>query len=209
MKMGKSLRWRSLQLATCDRGAALIEAAFAIPVLMILIVGGMELTHYVLVEMQLTRIAAMTADSASKLRTPMSESYVNQLFTGVNEAGASIKFTQQGRIILSSVQNNAAGQNGASTGQWIRWQRCWGTKSVAPNSKYGAEGKGQNDATLPTMNGLTAQPGSALMYAEIYYNYTPIIPQTLFNPGKLTHEVAFIVRQRTDYSISGNSPATC
>lgn len=207
MDLIKPLSRRSLRLAACEAGATLIEFAIAMPVLMILILGGMELTNYVLVQMQINRIGAMTADNASRLRTPMSESYMNQVFTGVDKAGAGINFTQRGRVILSSVQNNAAGPSGTPSGQWIRWQRCWGR--LAANSKYGLEGKGQSDASLPSMNGLQAQPGSAIMYAEVYYNYQPIIPNGLFRPGQLTHEVAFIVRQRTDYSISGSSPATC
>lgn len=194
-------------LGSAERGAALIEFAIGFPILLFLIVGGMELTNYVVVQMQINRIAAMTADNASRLRTPMSESYMNQLFTGVDKAGANIGFTQHGRVIVSSVQNNAAGVSGSSTGQWIRWQRCWGSLPV--NSKYGTEGKGQNDNSLPSMNGLAAQAGSALIYAEVYYDYQPIIPNTLFNPGRLTHESAFIVRQRSDFSISGSNPSTC
>jgi hypothetical protein len=190
------------RLRRCSRGAALIEFAFAAPVLLAFVVGGMELTHYVVVQMQINRIAAMTADNASRLRTPMSESYMNQLFTGVDKAGAAIDFKNRGRVIVSSVQNNTAGN-----GQWIRWQRCFGTLAV--NSKYGTEGKGQSDTSLPTINGLTAQAGSALIYAEVTYNYQPIIPNTYFNPGQIKHETAFIVRQRTDFSISGTSPATC
>lgn len=73
---------------------------------MTFLLGGMELTNYVLVQMQVNRIAAMTADNSSRLRTQMTESYINQLFTGVDKAGASINFKDRGRVILSSVQNN-------------------------------------------------------------------------------------------------------
>jgi hypothetical protein len=196
------LMLRKRNLKRCSSGVALIEFAIAMPVLMVLIVGGMELTNYVVVQMQINRIAAMAADNASRLRTPMSESYMNQLFTGVDKAGANIQFKQHGRVIVSSVQNNNAGN-----GQWIRWQRCFGTLAV--NSKYGVEDKGKTDTSLPTMNGLTAQAGSALIYAEVSYDYQPIIPNSYFSPGRITHETAFIVRQRTDFSISGTSPATC
>jgi hypothetical protein len=206
-RIGPVWRHHTTQLAKSEKGAALIELAMAVPVLLVLILGGMELTNYVVVQMQINRIAGMTADNAARLRTPMSESFMNQLFTGVDKAGSSIHFTQHGRVIVSSVQNNSAGPGGSSTGQWIRWQRCWGNLRV--NSKYGLEGKGQNDASLRTMNGLTAQGGSALIYAELYYDYQPIIPSGFFAPGRLIHETAFIVRQRTDYSISGAGAATC
>jgi Flp pilus assembly protein TadG len=190
------------RLVRATRGVALIEFGFALPVVLVFVVGGMELTNYVIVQMQINRIAAMTADNASRLRTPMSESYMNQLFTGVDKAGANINFTQHGRVIVSSVQNNSN-----STGQWIRWQRCWGNLNV--NSKYGVQDTGKTNNALPTINGLTAQAGSALIYAEVYYDYQPIISHSFFGSSRITHETAFIVRQRTDFSISGSNPATC
>ncbi len=196
----------SLRLALarlrCQSGVALIEFAYTLPVLLVFIVGGMELTNYVLVEMEINRIATMTADNASRLQTPMTESYMNQLFEGVQKAGSNIDFQDNGRVIISSVQNNTAG-----TGQWICWQRCYGSLTVA--SKYGVQGKGQNDATLPSIGGLTAQPGSAFMYAEVYFNYHPIIPNSWFSHPQVTYEAAYVVRQRTDFSISGTGASTC
>lgn len=196
--MGKQLS----RIARATKGVALIEFGFALPVVLVFVVGGMELTNYVIVQMQINRIAAMTADNASRLRTPMSESYMNQLFTGVDKAGANINFKAHGRVIVSSVQNNAAGN-----GQWIRWQRCFGTLNIA--SKYGVQDKGKSDTSLPNINGLTAQAGSALIYAEVYYDYQPIISNSYFGSSRITHETAFIVRQRTDFSISGTGASTC
>lgn len=185
-----------------QRGVALIEFALSLPILMVLVLVGLELTNYVLANHRVRQIAAMTADNASRLRTQMSEAYINQLFVGVQKAGAGINFQNRGRVILSSVQNNAA-----SNGQWIRWQRCYG--SLSKTSNYGTQGKGQNDSSLPTINGLVAQPGSALMYAEAEYQYKPLIATSFLNNRRITSEVAFIVRQRTDFSISGASPSTC
>jgi hypothetical protein len=191
---------------SCNRGAALIEFAMSLPVLLVFVVGGMELTNYVLVQMEINRIAAMTADNASRLRTQMTESYMNQLFTGVDKAGANIDFKTHGRVILSSVQDNGQ-KKGSKQGQWIRWQRCFGDLNV--DSKYGKEGTGKNKADLPDINGLQAQPGSALMFAEVYYDYQPIIPNSGFQPGRISQEAAYVVRQRTDFDISGGQPSKC
>lgn len=185
-----------------QRGVAIIEFALSLPVLMVLILVGLELTNFVLANHRVRQIAAMTADNASRLRSQMSEAFVNQLFVGVQKAGAGIQFENRGRVILSSVQNNAA-----ANGQWIRWQRCFGQLNRAP--KYGIQGKGQSDSSLPTINGLVAQPGSAIMYAEVEYQYRPLIASSFLSNRRIVHEVAFIVRQRTDFSISGSSPSTC
>lgn len=200
MKMASFIRMRSLRRD--KRGMAMVEFALSLPLLMTLILVGLELTNYVLANHRVRQIAAMTADNASRLRSQMSEAYINQLFVGVQKAGAGMDFQTRGRVILSSVQNNAA-----ADGQWIRWQRCYGSLSRA--SKYGTQGKGQTDTSLPTINGLVAQPGSAIMYAEAEYQYKPLILSSFLNNRRIVHETAFIVRQRTDFSISGSSPATC
>lgn len=200
MEMASFFRMRSLRRD--KRGMAMVEFALSLPLLMTLILVGLELTNYVLANHRVRQIAAMTADNASRLRSQMSEAYINQLFVGVQKAGAGMDFQTRGRVILSSVQNNAA-----ANGQWIRWQRCYGSLSRA--SKYGTQGKGQSDTSLPTINGLVAQPGSAIMYAEAEYQYKPLILSSFLNNRRIVHETAFIVRQRTDFSISGSSPATC
>lgn len=186
----------------CERGVAMIEFALALPLLLVLGIGGLELIHYLIVQMQVNRIAVLTADNASRLRTQMSESFINQLFVGVDKAGAAIDFKTKGRVILSSVQNNAA-----SNGQWIRWQRCFGQLALV--SQYGIQDKGKTDTTLPDIKGLTAQAGSAIMYVEVKYAYQPIFLDGLFANRNLTREAAFIVRQRTDFSIAGTSPSLC
>lgn len=185
-----------------ERGVALIEFAFSLPLLMILILVGLEFTNFILAEHRVRAIASMTADNASRLRTQMSEAYINQLFVGVDKAGASIGFKDKGRVVLSSVQNNTNGD-----GQWIRWQRCFG--NLAYNSKYGVQGKGQNDTSLPNVNGLQAQPGSAVMYVEAEYRYEPIIPSSFLANRTIAEEVAFVVRQRSDFAISGTNPSNC
>ena len=185
-----------------ERGMAMVEFALSLPLLMAMILAGLELTNFVLANHRVRQIAAMTADNASRLRTTMSEAYINQLFVGVDKAGAGIDFKQNGRVVLSSIQNNAD-----SDGQWIRWQRCFGSLTYA--SKYGTQGKGKDDETLPNVNGLVAQAGSALMFAEVEYNYQPLIGSSFLGSRKIHHQTAFIVRQRTDFSIAGSNPSTC
>lgn len=189
--------------ALCDRsGVALIEFALSLPVLVTLIFVGVEVANYAIALQRISQIATMTADNASRLRTQMTEGYVNQLFTGVDKAGAAINFKQHGRVILSSIQNNSAGN-----GQWIRWQRCFGDYNIA--SHYGTEGKGQSDQSLLSVRTLTAQPGSAIMFAEVRFQYQSLVPMSFLNGRIITYESAFIVRQRTDFGISGTMTASC
>ncbi len=197
---------RLLSIRHDQQGISIIEFGLAMPVLAVLIVMGLDLTNLVIANHRVRSIAAMTADNASRLRTQMSEEFINQLFVGVDKAGEPIKFKQQGRVILSSIQNNEE-KKASKKGQWIRWQRCFGDISV--NSAIGPQGTGKNDSDLPNVDGLTAQPGSAIMFAEVAYDYKPLFPNGLIQPQRIQHKVAYIVRQRTDFAISGASPANC
>lgn len=183
-------------------GFAMVELGMMAPFLIVIILGGLEFTNYIVAHHRVRQIAAMTADNASRLRTQMSEAYVNQLFVGVDKAGAAMDFKAKGRVILSSIQNNAA-----NNGQWIRWQRCFG--SLSRVSKVGIQDKGKNDSSLPDVKGLEAQPGSAIMYAEATYMYKPLFKNPFTTDQEIYHEIAFIVRQRSDFAISGTSPSTC
>ena len=195
------LGWKPL-VVRCKDGTAMIEFGFALPVLMLLVLGGLEFANFVVAHHRVRQIAAMVADNASRPRTRMTESYINQLFVGVDKAGSAIKFKDKGRVILSSIQNNTT-----DDGQWIRWQRCFG--QLARVSKIGVQNKGEKDTTLPNVRGLTAQPGSALMFAEATYMYHPLFRNPFTSDQEIYHEITFIVRQRTDFGISGTSPATC
>lgn len=200
--MPKLLRNEKCDLRSDEGGAAFIEFAFSFPILMILVLSGVELTNYVVSNHQVRQIGAMTADNASRVRTKMSEEYVNQLFTGVDKAGEGLDFETRGRVILSSIQ-----ENNDADGQWIRWQRCFG--DLAVNSAHGAQDKGKDDTSLPHVSGIAAQPGSGIMFAEVSYDYEPLFPNFFTNNRRLSHEVAFVVRQRTDFGIQGTGASTC
>ena len=207
-------RMRGARLAGDERGLALIEFAMALPVLLALGLTGLETANLALAHLRVSNIAMLTADSAARVRDSIDESDVSQIFTGVKTAGKPIAFTTYGRVILSSLEPNTAGNGGTSTGQWIRWQRCIGVKNVA--SSYGAQGKGQNDASLQGMgtagNQIAAQPGTAVMVVEVDYTYQPLVSNKIFGPKTITYLSAFNVRQRTDqtlHNVNNIASATC
>jgi Flp pilus assembly protein TadG len=207
-------RLRCLRLAGDQEGLALIEFAMSLPVLLALGLTGLETANLALAHLQVSNLAMLTADSAARVRTTIDESDVSQIFTGVKTAGAPIAFTTYGRVILSSIEPNTAGNGGASTGQWIRWQRCTGLKNVA--SSYGIEGKGQNDASLqgmgPAGNQIAAAPGTAVMVVEVNYTYQALVSNKIFGAKTITYLSAFNVRQRTDqtlHNVNNIATATC
>ncbi|GAA4826744.1 hypothetical protein GCM10023232_26090 [Sphingosinicella ginsenosidimutans] len=193
-------------LAASTSGLAMLEFAFALPVLLTLSLVGIEVSHFAMANLRVSNIAVMTADNAARVRDTIDETDVVELMTGAKMTGGEIDFGRHGRIILSSIEANTAGAGGASTGQWIRWQRCDGAKHAS--SVWGTEGKGQNDATLPHVgspNTIDAAPGTAVMLVEVFYDYQPLIPNSILSGRTIHYESAFNVRQRTNQAIANAS----
>lgn len=211
-------------LRKSQRGIAMTEFALALPVLLTLGLVGMEVSSLMLAHLRVSNIATITADNASRVRDSIDEGDISELFMGATLAGESIDFAQNGRIILYSLEPKAGGM------QWIRWQRCTGSKVVAPS--YGrprtAGGttitNGTEEATPsapdwftmtamgPTGNQIAAQSGTAVMVAEVFYDYQPLMANDVLGDVQIHYVAAFNVRQRTNQVLTNNggiTRATC
>ncbi len=192
-------------LRSCTSGMALTEFAVSLPVLLTLGLVGLETANLAMAHLRVSNIAMMTADNAARVRDGIDEADVIELMTGAKMTGTSLRFAENGRIVLSSVEVNAAGN-----GQWIRWQRCDGARNVT--SHYGNEGRGQSDNSLqavgPAGNRIAAQPNTAVMLVEVSYAYQPIVPNSFLEGREIRYESAFNVRQRVNQAITNNSSNT-
>ena len=195
--------------ADCS-GLALTEFAFSVPILLTLGLFGLETANFAMAHLRVSNIAMLTADNAARVRDSIDEADVIELFTGAKMTGTAIDFAENGRIVLSSMERNTAGSGGSSTGQWIRWQRCDGARVF--NSIYGAQGKGQNDASLQYVgaaaNPISAASGTAVMVVEVSYIYQPIIPNSFLSNREIRYESAFNVRQRVNQALTNNGNVT-
>lgn len=193
------------QLKGDTSGLALVEFALSLPILLMMGLGGTELAHMALATERVNQIAMLVADNASRVRTTIDETDVNEIMTGAKLMGESIGFSANGRIILSDIQNNPL-----NTGQWIRWQRCTGAKNVS--STYGSAGDGWQDTSLqtgvgPTGNKVSAAAGTIVMFVEVVYDYQPIVPVNYFGPRTMRVTQAFNVRDRTPASSTTSTGA--
>jgi hypothetical protein len=195
---------RTARLRGCTSGLALTEFAFSLPILLTLGLCGLETANYAMAHLRVSNIAMLAADNAARVRDSIDEADVTEVLLGAKLTGQGIDFANNGRIIISSIEPNSAGSGGASTGQWIRWQRCDGRKTIS--SHYGAQNKGQNDASLQYMgtaaNPISAQAATAVVVAEVEYDYQPIIPNSFLSGRTIRYESAFNVRQRTNQAIT-------
>ena len=188
------------RLMRATSGVALIEFALSLPVILSMGLGGLELANYAIATERVSQIAMTAADNAARVRSSIDELDVNEVMAGAKFVGSKINFAQNGRIILSSLEENAG-----KTGQWIRWQRCAGAKSAT--SSFGVQDAGKNDSSLPGMGPtgkkLAAVSGTAVMFVEVFYDYQPIVPMPSLGYGTKTMNftAAFNVRERTDQAL--------
>lgn len=197
----------------------MVEFALVLPVLMFLIFGGVEVAHMAITHMRVNQIAISLADNASRMKqesvsgAPKIREYdVNQAFTAAIHQGGGLDVQKNARLILSSLETNATG------GQWIHWQRCSGAKTQYASS-YGTQGTGATGNAFegmgPAGNKVTAEPDSAVMVAEVAYEYQPLI-RLYYGTFTMRKYAAMYVRDDRDLTGTGISnpapavtPSTC
>ena len=185
-------------------GLAYLEFALIGPVLLFLTLAGLELVNYAMAHLRVNQIATTVADNAGRVTTGIDEANVYEVFAGAGSIGEPMDFEGNGRVVLSSLQEN--GRNGADEGQMINWQRCWGDLDLG--SMYAEEDDGRDDASLATGlgaegNRIVSVPGTAVMFVEVTYDYQPLISGTILPVAdQIRQETAFNVRGQRNNDIS-------
>jgi hypothetical protein len=194
------------RLAGHNSGVAMVEFAFTAPIMLTLGLSGLETANLAVGHLQVSQIAMLVADNASRVRESIDEADIREIFTGADLTGEAIDFSPNARIILSNLEDN--GRLGADNGQWIRWQRCYGGRDV--DSRYGEEGDGQTDDELadgvgPVGNRIVAPPSTAINFVEAEYRYRPVVSERIFGPIIIRYESAFVARERNDHALKNAS----
>ncbi len=194
-----------------QKAVALVEFAYSLPILTMLGLGGVEIANLSITHMRVSQIAISLADNASRAKQEivagvprMREYDVNETFQAAALQSGGLDIQHHGRMILSSLETNAQG------GQWIHWQRCFGTANY--KSSYGKEGAGVTGTTLtgmgPTGRQARAESGFAVMFVEVVYDYEPLIFDSLVPAQPIRKVAAMYVRDDRDLTqIYNPSPA--
>jgi len=174
-------------------GVAILEFALIAPVFLVTLLFGLEIVMFALAQSQVSRIANSTADLAARYRASIDEADVQQLFLGARLSAEGIDFAEHGRLLLSSITRNQT-----NNGHWIRWQRCEG--ELDEDSGLGAQGDGQSDTAIATVNGLALNTGDNIMVAEAMFDYQPLIyPDAVFDgifgSRRITYTSSYMARE--------------
>lgn len=198
-------RRQSLRSLWRNRDAImLIEFAYALPVLMSLGFTSIEVANVAIANMRVNQVTMTVADNLSRAKQSvplglprLREVDVNDALLGARiQGGDGVPILENGRIVVSSLQRNASGN------QTISWQRCKG-KLTGANSQYGAQGATQGTTAGFTGMGspvVQAESGSAIIFAEVTYRYKPLVGDWILGARTIRREAAFYVRDDRDLS---------
>jgi Flp pilus assembly protein TadG len=152
-----------------DRGGVMIEFGFAMPVLILLMMGGIELGRYVLLHQKLDRTAMTVSDLVARVQT-VTTSEINTIFTAANLVMAPFELNDKGLVVISSVKE-------VSSAPRVIWQRS-GAGTLSVTSSLGVQGA---NAVLSDVE--LVDPDQAVVVGETYFQYSPwfiqLIPSTM------------------------------
>ncbi|MGD1954320.1 MAG: TadE/TadG family type IV pilus assembly protein, partial [Sphingomonadales bacterium] len=145
-----------------QRGSVLLELAFAMPVMIMVVFGGVELTRFLINAQKINRVAMSTADLVSQSRE-ITEADVNNMFVASQAVMGNSTLTDQGNVIISSVTRTG------DDPPKVKWQR----DASGNHSGQSDIGTPNGNANLPTDVVLDA--GDGVSVVEVFYNHQPLL----------------------------------
>ncbi len=164
------------RLWRCRRGVAAVEFAIALPILVVLLIGGAEYTRYCVANQKLERVTASVADLTSQAQS-LSLAELQTIFGVVDTMLRPFSIDESGKVIVSSV----SGQGSKAV---VKWQESYG--GSGDQTKVGAKGA---TATLPS--GLTLRDGENVIVCETFMLFEPMFVSDLINEARLYRVAAF------------------
>lgn len=158
------------QLTFCDKGIVAVEFAMAVPFLLLMAIGSVEMGRMIMVHERMSRVASTAADLSARVDV-IDNAGIAEIVAAASQVASPFAFATNGQLILSSASDDG-------TVSTILWQDNNGAS--LGSSKVGVAGSAP---TLP--NGLTLSSGEGVVVAEVYYTYTPLLGSYLFQPTTL------------------------
>jgi len=143
------------------RGGVMIEFAFAMPLLITLLLGGVELGRYVLLHQKLDRTAMTVSDLVARV-TSVTPTDLDTVLTAADLVMSPFEFSDKGVVIISAVKKLSP-----SGSPKVIWQRS-GAGSLTVTSTLGVEG---GNATIDDPDLVDDIQG--IVVGETYYEYSP------------------------------------
>lgn len=161
-----------------DRGVALIEFAFAVPILVMLFVGGYQLSDALFAYRKVTLATRTISDLASRF-TAVNDADLDTILNASQQVMAPYK-PSAATMTVSQILIDAAGN------AKVDWSRGKNTARLEEGSDY----------VLPRD---VRQPNTALIVSELKYTYVPVVAKSML--GTIVLKEKMIMSPRASSTI--------
>ena len=168
-------RARLVRFIRGREGVAIVDFAMVAPILVMILLGGVEVGRLALLNQKLSRVSTSVSDLVARSET-VTEDDIDQVFIAAQMSMRPFAIGDQGLIFISSVSTQADPDDPR-----INWQRNGGGTASA-TSTVGVEG---GPATLP--HGFTMVANRNVIVSEFFYHYEPFFFGGFFEERDMRH----------------------
>lgn len=164
---------RSPLLPLDSRGVALVEFAICLPLILMLMTGGIELGNMILMHVRLERASRSLSDMVAKKASDfegLSERELNDMML-ITRRGAGEDLNKDTRIIITAVLGQDVDSDGVAEKNVIAWQRFGGSYVSAPISL----GCWNNGPKPVLANNRQLNAGETLFHVQMTKKYDPLM----------------------------------
>jgi hypothetical protein len=171
-----------------NRGVAAIEFALALPMLIALLIGCLEVTFKIWSTQKAEKLSVTLSDVIAQ-STAVTNSDLVSLTGAVDKIMDPFPFgADEGKIIISSIYVTQG-----ETDAKVNWQ-CF----FPPSGGFSAVSRlGIKDATANLPAGFTLAPKDNIIVTEVFYKYKPIAPGLMFDESIVYRRALFKPRLGT------------
>lgn len=197
-------------------GLALTEFALSIPIFTGLGMYGTETAYRAVSQMQVSQAALALADNASRIgqtgntgvQPTIQDSQIVEALVGTRLQTENLDLLRNGRVILSSLEVKRIAAQGNRPQQYIRWQRCKGTRNYTSAYAAGIDTSNIAFTGVGPSGSVKAIEGSAVMYVEVEYAYQPLFGNMFAEGVVIKQEAAFTIRDDRNLAAGVNNDLT-
>lgn len=169
------------QLWRRQDGVAYLEFALVLPLLMLLLLGGVEVSRYIQAAQKVDKMTHTIVDLIAQAPS-ISVSELNQIMEASQHIMKPHPFNEDGIIIITCVGYNSHGQ------LRVKWQHKGGG-SLARNSVIGTVG-----STPDLPDGFTVDARDNIIIAESFYTFDPLINSEYVDPIEFYRTAFYLPR---------------